>query len=92
MGHATSEMDVKSEPAGDGGSQPPSAVKSEPPSHTKAEADGDVQGDATATPPKIEVPKDLIRFPDVPGTTLLLRLLDGTSAPVVPPNASIIDG
>ena len=85
-------MDVKSEPAGDGGSQPPSAVKSEPPSHTKAEADGDVKGDATATHPKIEVPKDLIRFPDVPGTTLSLRLLDGTSAPVVPPNASIIDG
>ena len=92
MGHATSEMDVKSEPAAGGGSQPPSAVKSEPPSHTKAEADGDVHGDATATPPKIEVPKDLIRFPDVPGTTLSLRLLDGTSAPVVPPYASIIDG
>ena len=52
----------------------PGAVKGEPPSASQpgAEANG-----AADTPVKVEVPKDQIRFPEVPGTTLSLRLLDG---------------
>ena len=36
-----------------------------------------VAGDAPAAKPVIEPPKDEITFPDVPATTLPLRLLDG---------------
>ena len=68
-----SQIGVVAGPAGDGPT-PPGAVKGEPPSASQpgAEANG-----AADTPVKVEVPKDQIRFPEVPGTTLSLRLLDG---------------
>jgi hypothetical protein len=69
-----SQIGVVADPAGDG-AVAPGAVKGEPPSSASqgvAEANG-----AADTPVKVEVPKDQIRFPEVPGTTLSLRLLDG---------------
>ena len=71
-----SQIGVVADPAGDG-PVAPGAVKGEPPSASQpgAEANG-----AADTPVKVEVPKDQIRFPEVPGTTLSLRLLDGARA------------
>jgi len=69
-----SQIGVVAGPAGDGPT-PPGAGKNEPPSSQGGE--GAEANGAADTPVKVEVPKDQIRFPEVPGTTLSLRLLDG---------------
>ena len=73
-----SQIGVVAGPAGDGPT-PPGAVKGEPPAAWQGGEGAEANG-AADTPVKVEVPKDQIRFPEVPGTTLSLRLLDGARA------------
>lgn len=70
-----SQIGVVAGPAGHG-PVAPGAVKGEPPSASQGGEVAEANG-AADTPVKVEVPKDQIRFPEVPGTTLSLRLLDG---------------
>ena len=70
-----SQIGVVAGPAGDGAT-PPGAGKGEPPAAWQGGEGAEANG-AADTPVKVEVPKDQIRFPEVPGTTLSLRLLDG---------------
>ena len=73
-----SQIGVVAGPAGDGPT-PPGAVKGEPPAAWQGGEGAEANG-AADTPVKVQVPKDQIRFPEVPGTTLSLRLLDGARA------------